>query len=415
MRNYLFGFALALFGAPVFAQDPDSQLAAGLEAYEFFCSKCHGKEMVNAGVSSYDLRKFPTDQKDRFYDSVKNGRGDMPAWGDVIYPEELDALWYYVATRGGTQPLPENSEEGASLPPVQEFVSAGQLTACLARNSGAVSGRRSNGGTGLDYRISEALAAALGLELNVTWFENELGEESDPVLETYAMLAYPLCDVALSHPLYAPAVGEPPAPKGPLPRWLGMPTERDAETGRQVDMHPPFVDLRAISVTLPYMRAEIGLVYREGEVEPTNLSDLKGRRFAVQQGTLSAALATVASPDLTSSAVTFNPGAGFLWHLEQGTADVAIVDVAAFDGYRKHNKVTKLRLSEWRHPFGFDVGIALLSERVALREVANETIAALAENGTLAKLAQEEGLTYASPRSSQLEPALNARRLFSLD
>ena len=57
--------------------------------------------MVNPGTSSYDLRKWPTDQKDTFYNTVKNGKGDMPAWGDVLFPEELDAIWVYVATRAG--------------------------------------------------------------------------------------------------------------------------------------------------------------------------------------------------------------------------------------------------------------------------------------------------------------------------
>ena len=45
--------------------------------------------------------------KDAFYNSVKNGKGDMPAWGDVLFPEELDAIWVYVATRAGQEPMPE--------------------------------------------------------------------------------------------------------------------------------------------------------------------------------------------------------------------------------------------------------------------------------------------------------------------
>ncbi len=111
MRSVLKTLTLALFAGPAFAQDAHPELDAGLEAYEFFCSKCHGKDMVNPGTSSFDLRTFPQDDKDRFVTSVMDGRGAMPAWGDVIYPEELEALWVYVATRGGTVPFPEDAKK----------------------------------------------------------------------------------------------------------------------------------------------------------------------------------------------------------------------------------------------------------------------------------------------------------------
>lgn len=110
-RSGLF-FALAFFGTPVVSEEPHPLLQDGLKAYEFFCSKCHGKDMVNPGTSSYDLRKWPQDNKLGFETSVLKGKGSMPAWGDVIYPEELEALWVYVATRGGTEPFPDTEGDG---------------------------------------------------------------------------------------------------------------------------------------------------------------------------------------------------------------------------------------------------------------------------------------------------------------
>lgn len=68
--------------------------------------------MKNPGTSSYDLRKWPQDRKDEFYNSVQNGKGDMPAWGDILLPDELDVLWIYVVTRGGKEPLPEGADNG---------------------------------------------------------------------------------------------------------------------------------------------------------------------------------------------------------------------------------------------------------------------------------------------------------------
>jgi mono/diheme cytochrome c family protein len=45
---------------------------------------------------AFDLRKFPHDQRDRFVNSVTHGKGQMPAWGDLLKPADIEALWSYV-------------------------------------------------------------------------------------------------------------------------------------------------------------------------------------------------------------------------------------------------------------------------------------------------------------------------------
>lgn len=72
----------------------------GGTAYKQLCAQCHGPNMINPGTSSFDLRKFPADQFERFKESVVDGKGDMPAWGDMLVPGELEALWAYVQTGG---------------------------------------------------------------------------------------------------------------------------------------------------------------------------------------------------------------------------------------------------------------------------------------------------------------------------
>lgn len=105
---------VALCGAPLggmaFADEPHRLFSAGEGAYRALCSHCHGPALQNPGTSSFDLRKFPTDQPDRFVQSVTSGRGDMAAFGDILLEGELEALWAYVATRAGTQPFPEEAE-----------------------------------------------------------------------------------------------------------------------------------------------------------------------------------------------------------------------------------------------------------------------------------------------------------------
>lgn len=68
----------------------------GRELYSF-CACCHGVNMVNTGAAA-DLRQFPLDQQERFDLSVNNGLRAMPAWGSVLKPAEVQAIWSYVTT-----------------------------------------------------------------------------------------------------------------------------------------------------------------------------------------------------------------------------------------------------------------------------------------------------------------------------
>jgi mono/diheme cytochrome c family protein len=101
---------LKVLAVGVFLIAPGSSLAAepelvaqGKAQYRQFCSNCHGVNMVNPGTSSFDLRKFPPDEKTRFVDSVVHGKKAMPPWGDILKPDEIEAIWAYVLTGGQTK------------------------------------------------------------------------------------------------------------------------------------------------------------------------------------------------------------------------------------------------------------------------------------------------------------------------
>ncbi|MEM9063558.1 MAG: c-type cytochrome [Pseudomonadota bacterium] len=396
----------ALFGAPVLSDSIEDQVKKGKAAYDQLCGKCHGKDMVNPGTGSFDLRKFPLDQKQRFYDSVNNGWGDMPAWADVLFEGELDAIWAYVATNGGTRSMPDQQSKAPEAASEVNLMTPGHLTVCLARNGGAMSGKRSTGGVGLDYRVSKALADALDLELAVTWFETEPEEEHDPVREAYAMLAIPLCDLTAGHPLFEGTFGDPKFSRAAPPRWDDMP---DSWGHKQIDVAP-------VSITEPYMRAEIGLVSGPGfEGQISVLAELADRRVGYQQGTLSGAILTAQAPqEVIDQAQTFNPGPTFLWELEKGKADIAIVDVAAYDFHRRQNAITKLRLLDWRHPIGFNIGFALLASKETLKEQLDQLIVALVASGTIRSLAEEDKITYAKPVPPKVGQALTLSSLRAL-
>jgi len=73
----------------------------GKQLYSTFCLHCHGLNMVTPGTVAFDLRQFPHDDKARFVNSVTHGKNNrMPAWGDVLKPDQIDALWAYVVSGG---------------------------------------------------------------------------------------------------------------------------------------------------------------------------------------------------------------------------------------------------------------------------------------------------------------------------
>jgi len=108
LAGSLLGVAAMLVAAPAAAGDaprfsPEA-IAKGREQYQRTCVHCHGFNMVNAGTTVFDLRKFPLDQPDRFRNSVMQGKGAMPSWKDTLTPEQIDWLWAYVGSRGGREP-----------------------------------------------------------------------------------------------------------------------------------------------------------------------------------------------------------------------------------------------------------------------------------------------------------------------
>ena len=87
-------------GAAQNAPPTREQIDDGRQVYEDFCVSCHGRDMVSPGLVTFDLRKFPKDDFERFRSSVLNGKGPaMPPWREKVSDDELTLLWAYV--RGG--------------------------------------------------------------------------------------------------------------------------------------------------------------------------------------------------------------------------------------------------------------------------------------------------------------------------
>ena len=94
-----FACAVAAMGAVAQGFDP-GQVKKGSDIYAQNCAPCHGPRMLDPN-SAFDLRTFPPDQKSRFVHSVTQGLNSMPPWGDLLKPDDIEALWAYV--RAGEQ------------------------------------------------------------------------------------------------------------------------------------------------------------------------------------------------------------------------------------------------------------------------------------------------------------------------
>jgi mono/diheme cytochrome c family protein len=91
---------LALLGRSAAAQGrgpefPTEQIKKGADLFARNCATCHGARMRNPQWA-IDLRTFPRDAHARFVDAVAYGKRNMPAWDDVLDPEQIEALWAYV-------------------------------------------------------------------------------------------------------------------------------------------------------------------------------------------------------------------------------------------------------------------------------------------------------------------------------
>jgi len=81
-----------------------ASIEKGKVLFDRTCAQCHGRNMVNAGTTVYDLRRFPVDDPERFVQSVTQGKGNMPSFNEALTADEIQLLWAYVGSRGGKEP-----------------------------------------------------------------------------------------------------------------------------------------------------------------------------------------------------------------------------------------------------------------------------------------------------------------------
>jgi mono/diheme cytochrome c family protein len=86
-----------LMTAPAIAQDR-AKVEAGAEVYDMHCATCHGERLRNTGAA-FDLLQLKPNERARFDEAVKDGKGQMPPWAGVLSADEIDQIWAYIRSR----------------------------------------------------------------------------------------------------------------------------------------------------------------------------------------------------------------------------------------------------------------------------------------------------------------------------
>jgi mono/diheme cytochrome c family protein len=49
-----------------------------------------------SGGVTFDLRRLRANERERFVNSVLNGKKDMPPWRGVLRPDQIEEVWAYI-------------------------------------------------------------------------------------------------------------------------------------------------------------------------------------------------------------------------------------------------------------------------------------------------------------------------------
>ena len=145
----------------------------------------------------------------------------------------------------------------------------------------------------------------------------------------------------------------------------------------------------------------LGLVQRPGSPPLVQLADLGERRLGAVSGTLASAVALgwkqgVLRPKVVSLSLREDA----LAELAKPTGsriDVAFVPLALYDGWQLTHPGTPLVPADYRRPIGINLGFVTLAPATELRAALDKVIGDALADGSLARWAREEGVSWSAP------------------
>jgi cytochrome c553 len=370
-RNALLAALLACAWSA--AAQEGSEFERGRQQYQRNCAQCHGHNMVNSGVTVYDLRKFPPEQEERFLGAVRHGKGNMPSFGGALDEAQIIALWTYVRNRGHA-PQP--------------------LRVCAAESNAPLSRRARGEPQGLDIALAQALARDIGRPLEVVFFESEYEADKSLAHEVNALLSSGVCELASGFPLFASDLGAPSRATARTPDYDGAKPRRLR----------PFVPLRSLAATRPYYAMAMGVVTRDPGIAVETLADLQNLKVGAVTGTLAgSALMLYRNGILQRSIATLSQRENVLEALAAGRFDATLVALGTYDAYRLAHPEARIYRAKFVHPLRINLGFVGLAEEPAIA-AASRVIERSAASGELARWAAGAGASWIAPQPPDINP-----------
>lgn len=270
------------------------------------------------------------------------------------------------------------------------------LTVCVAADNPPLSHLVADQPRGLDLRIAQAAASALGRPLKVVPFETAYEKESTFTHEVAALLAAGVCDAVSGFPLVTGEFGPPTRATSRTPDYPGARRKRER----------PYVTLQALAPSRAYISAVLGVVLPAGAPPMASLNDLGDRKLGAVAGTLGGAVAMGWKfGALRNRVVTLNQRENPLDELARPAAGTAprfhavLTPLALYDGWRVQHPGGNLVAGTWRRPLGMNLGFVTLASDTTVRPALDAAIQQALGDGSLARWAAEEGVTWSPPEA----------------
>lgn len=380
--GFLAAFLLAFF-TPAAAQAPGdvTDFEQGRVQYHRTCAQCHGRNMVNSGVTVYDLRKFPLDQPERFFGALTNGKGNMPSFKGALSGKQMGWLWAYVASRG------EAPRSDQSAP----------FRVCAAEANPPLSYAVERQPRGLDVAVAKAIAAELKRPLELVFFESEYDRDKTLAQEVNALLSSGVCELASAFALFASDLGPPARESARTPDYEGAKPRRLR----------PFIPLGKLAGTRAYYAMAMGVITRDPAARVDTLADLQNFSVGAVTGTMAgAALMFYRNGILQARLVTLSQREDLLAALESGRFDATLTPLTKYDAYRLAHPQTRLARAKFVHPLRINMGFVGLESESATISAANRVIERALANGDLKRWAEEAGATWIAPEPPDVQPVI---------
>ncbi|MDH4391959.1 MAG: hypothetical protein QE285_11140 [Aquabacterium sp.] len=270
------------------------------------------------------------------------------------------------------------------------------LTVCVTADNPPLSHMVAGQPRGLDLRIAQAAASAMGRPLKVVPFESAYEKESTLTHEVAALLAAGVCDAVSGFPLVAGEFGPPTRVSSRTPDYPGAKRKRER----------PYITLQPLAPSRGYISAALGVVLLPGAPPMASLNDLGERKLGAVVGTMGGAVAMGWKfGALRNRVVTLNQTESPLDEMAAPPAgaarrfDALLMPMALFDGWRVQHPGATLVAAGWRRPLGMNLGFVTLASDATVRPALDAAISQALADGSLARWAAEEGVTWSPPEA----------------